>query len=210
MLDLKVEIRGNVGEMLTAERRAGARAVTQAMRDASQAIKGNWRGQIAGAGLGTRLANTVRAQAYPRSGASMDAAALIYTRASKIVGAFESGATIRSQNGFWLAIPLPTAMKSSRGGRITPAEWEARTGRVLRFVYRPGRSALLVDDGRVKSGQRLMNRKGFSVAARGFRNRTVPIFALVPQVSLRKRLNLYAGALRLAGSLPQRIVANWK
>lgn len=210
MLKLGIEVRGSVGELLTAERRAGARSVTSVMRATSQAVKTDWRGQVIGAGLGTRLANTIRAQAYPQSGVSMDAAAMIWSRAPKIVGAFEKGATIRAQNGFWLAVPLPAAMKSSRGGRITPAEWERRTGRRLRFVYRPGRAGLLVDDGTVLRGARVMRRDGSSAAARGFRNRTVPIFALVPQVTLRKRLNLYAGALRLAQNLPQRIVAGWR
>ena len=210
MLDLKVEITGNVGAILTEERRAGARSVTRAVGGTTQAIKSAWRGDITGAGLGTRLANTVRGNVYPQSGFSMDAAGLVYTRASKIVGAFERGATIRAKDGLWLAVPLPGAMKSARGGRITPIEWESRTGRALRFVYRPGRAALLVDDGRVKRGSRIMGRDGFSKAARGFKNRTVPIFALVPQVTLRKRLNLYAAAVRLAGGLPQRIVSGWR
>lgn len=210
MFDLRIEIRGSVNEILTAERRAGARSVTRAVTGVSQAIKTDWRGQVVGAGLGTRLGNSIRAQAYPQSGVSMDAAALVWTRASKIIGAFQRGETIRAQNGFWLAIPLPAAMKSSRGGRIKPGEWENRTGRALRFVYRPGRAALLVDDGRVKRGARVMGRDGYSKAARGFKNRTVPIFALVPQVTLRKRLDLYTSAVRLAGALPQSIVAGWR
>lgn len=210
MLNLRVEVRGSVNDILTEERRAGARSVTRAVGSVTQAIKSAWRGDITGAGLGTRLANTVRGNVYPQAGFSMDAAGLVYSRASKIVGAFEKGATIRAKNGLWLAVPLPGVMKSSRGGRITPVEWENRTGRALRFVYRPGRSALLVDDGRVKRGARVMGRDGFSRAARGFKNRTVPVFALVPQVTLRKRLNLYATALRLAGNLPQRIVDGWR
>ncbi len=210
MLDLRVEVRGSVNDILTEQRRAGARSVTRAVSGTAQTIKNAWRGEITGAGLGTRLANTVRANTYPQSGFSMNAAGLVYTRASKIIGSFERGATIRAKNGFWLAVPLPAAMKSGRGGRITPGEWEGRTGRVLRFVYRPGRAALLVDDGRVKRGARTTGRDGFSRAARGFKNRTVPIFALVPQVKLAKRLNLYTAALRLANGLPQRIVAGWR
>lgn len=210
MLDLKVEVRGSVNDILTEQRRSGARSVTRAMTGYAQSIKAAWRSEITGAGLGTRLANTVRGQAYPQSGISMNAAALIWTRASKIVGTFERGATIRAKNGFWLAVPLPAAMRSGRGGRITPGEWESRTGRALRFVYRPGRAALLVDDGRVKRGARVMGRDGFTKSARGFKNRTVPIFALVPQVTLRKRLNLYSTALRITSGLPQRIVAGWR
>lgn len=210
MFDLRVEVRGSVNDILTEERRAGARSVTRAVGGTTQAIKGAWRGEITGAGLGTRLANTVRGVTYPQAGFSMNAAGLVYTKASKIIGGFETGITIRARDGLWLAVPLPAAMKSGRGGRITPNEWESRTGRALRFVYRPGRAALLVDDGRVKRGARVMGRDGFSKAARGFKNRTVPIFALVPQVTLRKRLSLYSTALRMAGNLPQRIVSGWR
>jgi hypothetical protein len=210
MLNLSVQVRGSVNDILTEQRRAGARSVTRAVSGATLAIKGAWRSEITGAGLGTRLANTVRGNVYPQAGFSMNAAGLIYTKASKIVGSFERGAVIRAQNGLWLAVPLPGAMKSGRGGRITPLEWESRTGRALRFVYRPGRAALLVDDGRVKRGARVMGKDGFTKGARGFKNRTVPIFALVPQVTLRKRLNLYSTALRLAGGLPQRIVSGWR
>jgi hypothetical protein len=71
MLDLKIEVRGSVNDILTEERRAGARSVSRAMVGAAQTIKGAWRGEITGAGLGTRLANTVRAQAYPQSGFSI-------------------------------------------------------------------------------------------------------------------------------------------
>lgn len=210
MLDLKLEVRGSVNDILTEERRAGARSVTRAVGGTTQAIKAAWRGEITGAGLGTRLANTVRGNVYPQAGFSMNAAGLVYTRASKIVGAFERGAVIRAKNGLWLAVPLPSAMKSSRGGRITPGEWEGRTGRVLRFVYRPGRAALLVDDGTRARGPSTFGRFGSKGRqTRGFRNRTVPIFALVPQVTLRKRLNLYSTALRLSGGLPQRIVSGW-
>lgn len=212
MLDLKIEVRGSVNDILTEKRREGARSVTRVMAATAQGIKGAWRGEITGAGLGTRLANTVRAQAYPQSGFSMNAAALVWTRASKIVGAFERGATIRAQNGLWLAIPLAGTMKSGRGGRITPGEWEARTGRRLRFVYRRGRSALLVDDGTriARSTGRLRKGQFGPKLARRSLNRTVPVFALVPQVTLRKRLNLYTTALRLASGLPQRIVAGWR
>lgn len=209
---LRVEVKGDLNALLSEERRSGARAVTAAVRATGQAIKADWRGQIVAAGLGTRLGNTIRANAYPQGGASIDAAALVYTRASKIVGTFERGATIRANNGFWLAIPLAAAMKSARGGRITPGQWEARTGRRLRFVYRRGRTALLVDDGQRIASPTGRLRRGAAGPrlARTFGNRTVPIFALVPQVTLRKRLNLYAGATRLARNLPQRIVAGWR
>jgi hypothetical protein len=61
-----------------------------------------WRMQITGAGLGTRLANSIRSQTFPRSGESLDAAALVWSKAPVIVGAHDTGPLIRSRNGFWL------------------------------------------------------------------------------------------------------------
>ena len=101
----------------------------------------------------------------------------------------------------WLAIPLPAAGAGRGGRRITPGEWQFRTGIRLRFVYRRGRTALLVaDEARV--------RKRGTVARKGGRRRqrdgilpgaqTVPVFLLVPQVTLQKRLNLYPAAERIA------------
>jgi hypothetical protein len=207
MIQLSVKIDGRLDELMLNEVRAGERAVTSAMRDAGATLKGIWRADIAGSGLGTRLANTVRSQVYPQAQPSLDAAALVFTKAPKIIGAHERGALIRSVDGFWLAIPTKAAGRGARGGRITPAEWEARTGRRLRFVFRSGLSGLLVDDGTVRSG----NAPAFGQRAkRGFRNRTVPIFVLVPQAKLPKRLKLYDKAESVHAAVPAQIVAKWR
>lgn len=192
-----------------AEIRAGERAVSLSMRGVSQSLKTAWRDQVRLAGLGSKLANAIRSDAYPKGKDSLSAAALVWAKAPKIISSFEDGATINSKDGFWLAIPLPAAGRGSRG-RITPAEWESRRGRRLRFVYRSGRSALLVDDGTTLARAGKTGRDGKWRAARGFKNRTVPIFALVPEVRLKKRLNLKSEAERQAASVPARIIANWK
>jgi hypothetical protein len=108
-------------------------------------------------------------------------------------------------DNFWLAIPTPAAGKSTRGGRITPGEWERRTGLRLRFIYRRRGPSLLVAEGR-------LNTKGRAVASRSKTGRgvvTAPIFLLVPQVKLTKRLDLARDAERAAVSVPGRIVAAW-
>ena len=64
---------------LPAEVAAGERAVTAAMREAGAGLKSAWRLQITGAGLGTWLANSIRSQNFPRSGESLDAAALVWS-----------------------------------------------------------------------------------------------------------------------------------
>lgn len=191
--------------MMAAEIAAGERAVTSAMRQAGTGLKSDWRAQVTGAGLGTRLGNSIRLASYPKSGESLNAAALVWSKAPVIIGAHDTGPLIRSKNGFWLAIPTPAAGKSSRGGRITPGEWERRTGLRLRFVYRRSGPSLLVAEGR-------LNSKGRAVASRSKTGRgvaTVPIFLLVPQVKLRKRLDLARDAERAVDGVPSLIVANW-
>ena len=204
-MKLKLTIDPDIAALMQAEIAAGEKAVTIAMREAGADLKSAWRGQITGAGLGTRLGNSIRLATYPKGSESLNAAALVWSNAPVIVGAHDVGPLIRSRNGFWLAIPTPAAGKSTRGGRITPGEWERRTGLRLRFIYRRRGPSLLVAEGR-------LNSKGRAVASRARTGRgltTVPIFLLVPQVKLRKRLDLARDAGRVIDAVPGRIVAGW-
>jgi hypothetical protein len=135
----------------------------------------------------------------------LGAAALVWSKAPEIIGAHDRGPLIRSKNGFWLAIPTAAAGKGRKGGRMTPGEWERRRGLRLRFVYRRRGPSLLVADGR-------LNSRGLGVASRSKTGRgkaTVPIFLLVPQVKLAKRLDLARDAQRAQAVVPGLIVANW-
>jgi hypothetical protein len=204
-MNLGLDISVDLVAVMAAEIKAGERAVTAAMRDAGTDLKAAWRGQIAQAGLGRRLANSIRSQSYPRAGESLRAAALVWSKAPVIIGAHDTGPLIRSRDGFWLAIPLPAAGKSLRGGRMTPGEWERRRGLRLRFVYRRRGPSLLVADGR-------LNSRGLGVGSRSKTGRgqaTVPIFLLLPQVKLAKRLDLARDAERAQAAVPGLIVANW-
>mgnify|MGYP006989732684 FL=1 len=204
-MKLKLTIDPDLATLMQAEIAAGERAVTTAMREAGAGLKSAWRGQITGAGLGTRLGNSIRLATYPKGSDSLNAAALVWSNAPVIVGAHDTGPLIRSHNGFWLAIPTPAAGKSTRGGRITPGEWERRRGLRLRFVYRRTGPSLLVAEGR-------LNTKGQAVVSRSKTGRgkvTAPIFLLVPQVKLPKRLDLARDAERAHNAVPGLIVANW-
>ena len=204
-MKLTLDIRPDIAALMQAEIAAGEKAVSAAMREAGTTLKSDWRAQITGAELGRRLANSIRSQTYPKAGESLGAAALVWSKAPVIVGAHDTGPLIRSKNGFWLAIPTPAAGKSAKGGRITPGEWERRTGLRLRFVYRRTGPSLLVAEGR-------LNTKGRAVASRSKTGRgkvTAPIFLLVPQVRLPKRLDLARDAARAVDGLPGLIVANW-
>lgn len=204
-MKLGIEISPDLVAVMAAEIKAGEKAVSAAMREAGSGLKNAWRGQIAQAGLGLRLANSIRSQTYPKSGESLKAAALVWSKAPVIIGAHDTGPLIRSKDGFWLAIPTAAAGKGLKGGRITPGEWERRRGMRLRFVYRRRGPSLLVVDGR-------LNSRGLGVASRSKTGRgksTVPIFLLVPQVKLAKRLDLARDAGRTQAAVPGLIVANW-
>ena len=134
---LKLDIQPDLAALMAAEIAAGERAVTAAVREAGAGLKLGWRGQITGAGLGTRLANSIRSEVFPKAGVSLNAAAVVWSKAPVIVGAHDAGPLIRAKNGLWLAIPTPAAGKALGGRRITPAAWERKTGLRLRFVYRP-------------------------------------------------------------------------
>jgi len=204
-MKLKLDIAPDLAAMMAAEINAGEKAVSQAVGQAGTSVKTAWRTQITGAGLGQRLANTIRSEQFPKGRPSLNAAAVVWSKAPVIIGAHDTGPLIRSKNGFWLAIPTPAAGKSARGGRITPGEWERRSGLRLRFVYRRSGPSLLVAEGR-------LNTKGRAVASRSRTGRgvtTVPIFLLVAQVKLRKRLDLARDAERAQVEIPASIVANW-
>ena len=204
-MKLQLDITPDLVAMMAAEIKAGERAVGTATREAGDSLKAAWRAQIVGAGLGQRLARSIRSQTYPRGRQSLNAAALVWSKAPVIISAHDTGPLIRSKAGFWLTIPLPAAGKSPRGGRITPGEWERRTGLRLRFVYRRRGPSLLVAEGR-------LNTRGRAVASRSKTGRgltTVPIFLLVPQVKLPKRLDLARDADREQQAIPGAIVANW-
>lgn len=195
------------------------RAVTSAMDDVTVGLKTELREQVTRSGLGARLANTWRGKRYPASGLSADAAAFVWSRAPNIIDAFERGVTIRSQRGFWLAIPTSAAGAtgldaSGARKRVTPGGWERRTGMRLRFVYRRGAPSLLVaDDARLgKSGlarSRVRKTKagGSFVPIAG--RQTIVVFILVPQVTLRKRLDVEGAGDRWADQVPGLITQHW-
>lgn len=219
-------------EVLRAER-----AVTKGVGAAGKGLRRAWRAQVRAA-LGYRMAGAIRSRTYPERTESLNAASLVYApsraggkapyrssaeqsaSASDVILAHDRGAVIRSTRGFYLAIPLAAAARmrgattTGRGDRtrITPGGYERRTGRRLRFVYRPGRHSLLVDDGTPAPGNIMLWRGGRRAGyrtPRGFKNRTIPVFLLVPQVKLRKKTDLHRETQAWNGRLPGLILRNW-
>lgn len=121
----RFEIDASLAGMAEEEIDAAERAVTAGVREVGSLVKAGWRGIVVGAGLGQRLANTIRQNNYPRRGQSIGAASLVYARpnqkatasAADVIDAFDRGVTIRSKDALWLAIPLPAAGTKELIGR---------------------------------------------------------------------------------------------
>src|SRR5690606_37756156 len=120
-------------------------AVTAGVHAAGEGLQLELRQQVERAGLGSRLPNAIRINKYRSSGASMSAAAQIWTKsgAAKILGAHAEGATITGKDGNYLAIPNDSVPRAAggRGGRkrMSPVEVEAHFNQELRMI--PSRKA---------------------------------------------------------------------
>ena len=205
-----------------------AKAVTGGIGEGTELLKQDLRGETARALSGNSLPRAWRSRLFPKSGSSVDAAGWVETKAPTLIDVFSLGATIRARGGVWLAVPLPAAgkygLRSGAGGfgvttnsrgaraRITPGGFERRTGLKLRFVFGRGRKAyLVVDEAQLTRGLAAKYRtKGRGSKLYGPSGRTIAVFALVPQVTLKKRLDLDAIADRAGARVPGLIVKRWR
>jgi Family of unknown function (DUF6441) len=183
------------------------RSVATGTREAGRGLKTELSRQVTSAGLGQRLARTWRDRHYPNQ--KLDAASLVYTKAPQIIRAFDEGAVIRSRRGRFLAIPTENApRKGTDGRRISPSTFPEHRFGPLRFVPRQSGPSLLVMDGlRASFSRQTGQLRGFRRATdRAQRSgqglTTVVMFLLVPQVKLRKRLDVARAAERWSGQLP--------
>jgi hypothetical protein len=206
-----MRLSATVSHSLQAEMRTGLRdierAVASGTRDAGRGLQAEMRRQVTSAGLGQRLANSWRDKHYPNR--KLDAASLVYTKAPQIIRAFDEGAVIRSKRGRFLAIPTENApRKGTDGKRISPSTFPEHRFGPLRFVPRPSGPSLLVVDGlRASFSRQTGQLRGFRRATDRARRSgqgltTVVMFLLVPQVKLRKRLNVTRAADRWSARLP--------
>jgi hypothetical protein len=209
---LEAAITGNLHKFMQAQAKVAEVAVTNAVKDISDNVKRDLRQQVIAAGLGKGVSNAWKVNYYPKSGTSISLAGFVFSKAPKIIRAFNDGALIKSKNGFFLAIPSPAAPKRGVGGkRITPSNFPEHALGRLRFVYRRGAvSLLVVDNLRASTGKRGGFRKASESALRTGRGlTTVVMFYLVPQVKMQKRLSVESVAAKWQARLPQAILDHW-
>jgi hypothetical protein len=205
---LSATIAGSIMADMESEARTISKAVTAGIKEAGRGLKGDLRKQVVAAGLGPRLTRTWREKTYPRNKSSIRAATLVWSKAPQIIRTFDEGAVIRSKSGLWLAIPTPVAPKRGVGGkRINPSNFPEHRFGPLRFVYRRNAPSLLVVDSvRInKSGRVGRRAKGGAFTKTGRMKQgmaTVVMFIMVPQVRLKKRLDVKREIKRWERRLP--------
>ncbi len=208
---LKAAITGDLPKFMRSQVAAAETAVTQGVREISTEIRDDLRTQVVSAGLGVAMSRTWKVAFYPKGRKSIKAAGLIYPDMPKVIRAFSEGMTIRTKRGSFLAVPTPDAPKKGVGGkRINPTNFPEHTLGKLQFVYRPHGVSLLVVNNLRMSGKKGRFRKASDSALRSGRGlTTVVMFYLVPQVHLRKRLDIQTVVDRHAPDLPQAILDAW-
>ena len=232
---LGASIVGDLRKVLADEVKAGERAAMTAIRAETEQVKAELRRQVTTAfgGNARGIANAWRSMIFPRSGQSLRPAGLVFTKVPNVIDAFERGALIRAKGGGKF-LAIPTGFNAARGRRgrgekgmrVTPAQMVASGQAFLRpfksgrgFVWclplRQGeqtgrrRRTRLVAGGVTEVGT--ANRKGREAWARGLLEQgMVPMFLLLSQVTLAKRLDVRGAAERGLRRLPGRFVAAWE
>ncbi len=192
-------------------------AATAAIHDAGAMLKEQGRANIAAAGFSARWQFTWRVNIYPKTGASIDAAAFGYHKIPYSL-VFENGARIRAKQGL-LWIPLSTVPKDGRKSHFT-AKRLAQTGVKLFSINKPGKKPLLAANvrmnerdaatllatvrGRKSVAGRLLTTAKLRKGTAGKRGtiQTVPLFIGVSDVSVRKKFNLAGVANAIAAKVP--------
>lgn len=216
-LRLKAAFEGDLEKFMKEESRKAAKAVTKGMRSVASGFKNEMRAQTLRGGLGQKMARSWRGDVYPRAQESIEAAAVVYTKAEKAMSAFEEGSTIRARSGGWLAVPTENAPKKGEGGkRISPQNFpEHRFGK-LRFVkLKNGSAILVVDEAQPSYSRKTGEITGYRKASKrtlrtGHKRTTLVMFVLLPRVKMRKKIDFTQSLRRWESQVPLEILKNWR
>lgn len=190
--DIKKDIDRNISQFERSQR--------DAVKFSGDGMKNGWRRQVAQAGLGEKLPKSIRSKFYANRDDG-NPASMVFTKAPKIMRAFDKGINISSRRGKYMAIPTKFAPKkgvsSARGNfrsKVTPQNFPWHKFGKLEFVpEHNGRPAMLV----VKNLRQSISKKsGKFIGYRKVSSRykgtveTVPMFILVPRVKMPDLLSV--------------------
>lgn len=175
------------------------------------------RADVRSAGLGDGVANAWRMEVQPRKRLAYSPAVFFRSAAPHIIDAFTKGQPIRGKP--LLAVPIPGSPADTirlRRGQERTAEIEKRYG-PLRAINLKGGGVMLVARGRANadgSGVRQLMRRRATGTKDYFtplnqKNQVdIPMFWLIPNVRLGKRLNWPEIARQIQSDYAQRVETN--
>lgn len=210
---IRIERKTKLRDILGSIKDDIAKGATAAMTEVQLGLKAELRQQADAAGLGAKVANTWRGATYPTGGrVSLSPAAFVFSKAPKIVDAFDRAPVIRTVNGKkYLAIPTANVPRAGTRGhpRMTPAEVETYFNQDLKFA-RAGNGRLIayIDAGGSKTGVRRLSGKQLGKLYRSqgkdapARHIQVVMFILTPTAKMPKRLNVDDAAAHWADQVP--------
>lgn len=222
----------NMARILDGEVTAMSNALRRGVDRTSGGLQEDLRGQTTGAGLGTKLANAWRREAYPRGGRrTLRPAALVYSKATALHEAFDQAPVILPRRGSFLLIPSAEAERlgattseiSRKGGGI-PGGAKRRASSLEEAARKLGAPIVsaIPSKGAPKRGSGgKKQRDGFILLAPTKRNRSnlaalffasreakpVLLFSLVRQTRVPKRLNIAAAAAKAEIALAANVAA---
>lgn len=169
---------------------------TEVVKRLTNGLKQSLRDDIAAAKLGTKLPKTWRSELYPKSGDSLTPAGVVFSTAPHIIDGFDRGGVVRAKGHKYIAIPSQFApAHAGRNKSMTP-QWfnQGRHGK-LEFVKFKRIAALVVRNQRKSFATKSGDFRGYKKATdawkrRGGETETVVMFWLIPQVTLRRRLDV--------------------
>lgn len=202
---ITAEILGLINQDIRREIQALTSATRSGTRKATDGLKNDLRQQVANAGLGGKLARTWQSQFFERRG--IEAAGNVYSKAPHIIESFDEGVIVRARNARLLAIPTENAPKRINNRKTTPRHYEKYI-RPLKYIERPGKLPLLIDEyeavsykrktkaGKKKGDFRKFNRDIDPGAQTG--RTSVVVFVLVPIAKMPRVLDVEGAAKKWA------------
>ena len=182
---------------------ASTEGVQKAVRKSADELKVRLRRKTERA-LGEKVGKAWQSRFYPNKG--MNAAGLVYTKAPKIILAHTEGALIRPKHARLLAIPTEHVPFNRNGRRLHAHEWPSHRLGKLRYIARDNGPDLLVAD-RLRFSKKGRLSRSKAKSKRALRKTLfLVMYVLVPQVKLRRRLNIKSDIARAARRLPDYIV----
>jgi hypothetical protein len=211
-MEFRLALQGSLRDLMARQQKVAELGVTRGVHRATEELKQDLRDQVVGAGMGQRLAKTWQDKKYPFGRkTSLNAAGWIWSNAPQIIRAHSQGVTIRAANGTYLAVPTDNAPERGPSGKaISPSNFPTSKFGELRFVPRSNGPPLLVIESRfTKSGRVGKAPKNPRKKSGDFRKRvaTIPMFTLLPQVRLKKRLDPQRAANRANARIPSKVSA---